>query len=129
MIKGMCKASKHLEEIDNVIKSIKYDHKLLSEKVSKYDIAISDHYHKIETVNFNACEGYYLTKQLQELLRKRRIIKDEFSRLNALMQTLEVARMHNSINKSKQSITEAKKKSAEWQRDWKYTYSLEEVLH
>lgn len=125
----MCKASKHLEELNTVINSIKNDHKLLSEKVSHYDTLLSDHYHRIETMNFNACEGYYLTKQLQEILRKRRIIKDEFSRVNTLMQTLEITRMNTAINKSKQSIHKAKKKSAEWQQDWKYVYLLEEILH
>lgn len=125
----MCKASKYLNELDNLVKSIDQDYELLSKKQSYYDSMVAEHYHKIENMNFNACEGYYLTKQLQEILRKRRIVKDELARLLTLKQTLNIRKVHNTINHSKQCINKAKKKSEKWQQDWKYTYTLEEVLH
>jgi predicted RND superfamily exporter protein len=124
----MCKASKYLSELDNLVNNINKDFELLSKKQSEYDSMLSDIYHKIENANFNACEGYYLTKQLQELLRKRRVVKDEFSRLNTLRQLLGNS-LHRQINNSKQSIGKAKKKSQTWQQEWKYTYTLEEALH
>jgi signal recognition particle GTPase len=124
----MCKASKYLSELDNLVNNINKDFELLSKKQSEYDSMLSDIYHKIENANFNACEGYYLTKQLQELLRKRRVVKDEFSRLNTLRQLLGNS-LHKQINNSKQSIGKAKKKSQTWQQEWKYTYTLEEALH
>jgi hypothetical protein len=89
---------------------------------------VAEHYHKIENMNFNACEGYYLTKQLQEMLRKRRIVKDELATLDTLRQTLDFKHMNNSINKSRQCINRSKKKASDWQQDWKYTYLLEEIL-
>jgi hypothetical protein len=90
---------------------------------------LADHYHKIENMNFNACEGYYLTKQLQEILRKRRIVKDEMSRLFTLSQTLNTKKLNNSINTCKSQINKAKKKSHNYQHDWTYTYKLEEILN
>jgi hypothetical protein len=128
-VKGMCKASKYLDQLETLVKGIESDRKMLFEKLSKYDLMLSEHYHKVEVMNFNACEGYYLSNQLQEILRKRRIVKDEISRLTTLNQTLNLKTINNSLKKSKECITKAKKKSAEWQHDWKYTYSLEEVLH
>jgi hypothetical protein len=125
----MCKASKYLEEMSELLQRVKSDYDSLVQKLSYYDTLISEHYHKIEVMNFNACEGYYLSDQLQKLLRKRRIVKDEMSRLNTLKQTLDFSKMHNSINHSKQCINKAKKKTEKWQQDWKYTYTLEEVLH
>jgi hypothetical protein len=127
----MCLASKYLNQLDNVVKGIESDHNKLFSKLSEYDSLISELYHKVEVSNFNACEGYYYSKQLQELLRKRRVIKDEISRLNTLKQTLNLksALPKSKINNSKQCIDRAINKSCKWQQNWKYTYTLEEVLN
>lgn len=71
----MCLASKYLNQLENVVKEMDCDYKKLSAKQSEYDNNMVELYHKIETTNFNACEGYYFTKQLQEILRKRRSSK------------------------------------------------------
>lgn len=125
----MCKASKYVGELERLISSINADFNKLSQKQAEYDTKLSEYYHKIEQATFNACEGYYLTKELQELLRKRRVIKDEFFRLNTLKQTLQIGQLHASVSKTKNSIHSSKQKATKWQQDWKNTYSLEELLH
>jgi hypothetical protein len=126
----MCLASKYLNQLDEVAKGIENDYKKLSKKQSEYDLQISELYHKIETANFNACEGYYFSKQLQEILRKRRTIKNELVRLNSLRDTLNLRNSLNNKNlcRSKQSLNKIIKNTNKYQQDWKYTYSLEEVL-
>jgi hypothetical protein len=127
----MCLASKYLNQLDNVIKDMNCDYKKLSVKLSEYDSLISEHYHKIETTNFNACEGYYLTKQLQEILRKRRVIKHEMERLNSMQMTLGIKNnlTDEKLNNSKKRIKQLSNRSCKYQQDWKYTYTLEEILN
>lgn len=56
----MCLASKYLNELEQMLSKVDEDFKKLSVKQSEYDQRLSEHYHKMETMNFNACEGYYL---------------------------------------------------------------------
>jgi hypothetical protein len=127
----MCLASKYLNQLNEVAKGIEDDYKKLSMKQSEYDISISELYHKIEASNFNACEGYYFSKQLQELLRKRRAIKNEIVRLNSLKDTLNLRNSLNNknLNRSKQSLNKIIKNTTKYQCDWKYTYTLEEAMN
>jgi hypothetical protein len=50
-------------------------------KMSRVDREISNIYHEIEFEVFNASRGYMLAKQLQEKLKERRIIKNEYGKL------------------------------------------------
>lgn len=124
----MCKASTHLSEMEKLISRINCDFDKLNKALSKYDKLISEHYHKIESANFNACEGFYLSKNLQELLRKRRIVKDEYLRLSSVQQSLNCKDLHKTVTKQKTNMVNARKKSKEWQQKWNYTYSVEELL-
>lgn len=125
----MCKASEYLNQLDSIVRNIDREYSRVSKKQQEYDLMLSDHYHKIETANFNACEGYYLTKELQEILRKRRVIKDELARLNSLRDGIKIGGMHSQINKSKKNLEKHKKAASEWKKDWKYTYTYEELIH
>jgi len=125
----MCKATEYLKELDVLVNNINKEFNILSKKQSEYDTKLSEYYHQIENANFNACEGYKLTKQLQQLLRKRRIVKDELFRLNSLRQTLNIVAMNNSIIKSKKNIEKSKKHSDQYKKNWKYTYTFEEVVY
>jgi hypothetical protein len=125
----MCLASDYIKQIEVITTRYKDDYEKLVGRLSHYDKLVADIYHKIETANFNACEGYYLSKNLQEVLQKRRIVKDEMSRLNMLNQTLNLNKLTSSLDNSRQCVAKSKKKSHAWQKNWKNTYSLEEVLH
>lgn len=99
----MCKASKYVNEIDRIIRQIQSDRSKLGSKLSEYDKEISRIYHKIETMKFNACEGYYLSKELQTVLHKRRLVKNEGDKLKSLLQSLgalsNVKNAKNNVNK------------------------------
>jgi prefoldin subunit 5 len=123
----MCLASKYLGEIESVITRIEKDKKVLSERLSQLDKELSNVYHKIEVSRFNACEGYYLAKQLQEVLHKRRIVKDELTRFRSLKDSLGLN--NQKIDSSKKNLTKHKNEAAVWKKNWNHTYTLEEVLH
>jgi carbamate kinase len=124
----MCLASKYLSQLESITREI-HEHKdLLAKKMSEYDKQLVDHYHKVETTNFNACEGYYLTKDLQEILQKRRVTKDEWSKLNTLTQIIKLSK-DSEFSQTKKSLGKYKEKNQQYRSNWKNTYSLEEVLH
>lgn len=50
--------------------------------LSKYDKELNKVYHDIEQINFNASEGYYLSKKVQELRSKRRVVKQRMYEIN-----------------------------------------------
>lgn len=50
--------------------------------LSKYDKELNKVYHDIEQINFNASEGYYLSKKVQELRSKRRVVKQKMYEIN-----------------------------------------------
>jgi DNA-binding transcriptional regulator GbsR (MarR family) len=124
----MCLASKYLKEIDSVILNLNTDINRLNQKRSEYDRLVSQHYHKIEHSNFNACEGFYLAKDLQETLRKRRLIKEECERLIMLRNSIQQTQIQQNLGNARKSIKKSIQKSNNWKCNWKYTYTIEEVL-
>lgn len=126
----MCLASKYVDQIESTMKSLKADMKKLSHKQSEYDKEINELYHKIEIANFNACEGYYLAKNLQETLQKRRLIKTEFYRMEQLHKYLTQS-LFDRIQNAKGMIRKSKVHGEEWQSHFKISFSdiEEEVLH
>jgi hypothetical protein len=44
----------------------------LNEDLSQCDRDLSQFYHDVEVKSFNAAEGYYIAKDLQQILHKRR---------------------------------------------------------
>lgn len=60
----------------------------LSPKISKADLELSDFYHKVERSKFNACQGYKAIIELQDILARRRELKQEMSTYCRLRKTL-----------------------------------------
>jgi len=113
----------YIGKIETLMQKYDQDCQKLAERQSYYDKLISEHYHKVETMKFNACEGYHLSKQLQELLQKRRVIKNEMYRLNILKKNI-----NSTLGDSRVSLEECTQRQREWQKNWKHEYTLEEVL-
>ena len=65
----ICEFAKFIEELHGLEEN-------LSIALSKVDLERCDMEHAIELGKFNACEGYKMMAQMQEILRRRRIIKD-----------------------------------------------------
>jgi hypothetical protein len=65
--------------------AIRAAHAEATKAMSRTDKDVAEIYHEIEFAKFNARDGYFLAKRLQEALRRRRETKDEFSAMNALL--------------------------------------------
>ena len=71
------KTSDLFKEVNILLKEIEYRNSNNNMFQSFFDNKVQEIYHNIETDNFNAYEGYKKSKKLQEVLRLRRIIKND----------------------------------------------------
>ncbi len=127
----MCIADKYLNEIDKLTNKLQSDIKKLREKQSEYDKELSSIYHKIETKNFNACEGYYLSKELQIVLQKRRLVKHELEMLFSMHDSLDLNRIINQIPKVQKTLNNRIKYHNNYTKkfDFQFNNIKEEVFH
>lgn len=127
----MCLASRHINSIEEILKGIEDDHAKLVKKLSEYDKTISNIYHDLETRKFNAAEGYYIAKDLQDIVQKRRLVKDELYRLRELHKSLEATCLNEKIPQIKKATKKAKNRAKNWCKNFNFTFSdiEEEVMH
>jgi predicted RNase H-like nuclease (RuvC/YqgF family) len=122
-------ASKYLKEFDSVVTNIKSDISKLQKKQSQYDKRISEIYHKLETMKFNACEGYYISKELQDILRKRRLVKQELYRMNGICNTLPLDSFKKKLPMAKADLKKSNDLSKEWNDTFGFSFDdIEEEI-
>ncbi|WP_046176736.1 hypothetical protein [Domibacillus indicus] len=80
--------SQSFSEIEMSLQKITMYGEQLSDELSRTDKEISGIYHKIETTAFNMAQGYQYAKQLQYLLRKRRLVKGESAKFHVIKEEL-----------------------------------------
>lgn len=61
-----------LNEIDEYISG-------LTDRLSNYDLKLSDLYHVLETNNLNIVQSYKFVKEMQKLCVERRVVKNDLS--------------------------------------------------
>lgn len=127
----MCLASKYLNEINSIVTNLKSDMDKLGNKQSHYDKRINEIYHKLETTKFNACEGYYISKDLQETLRKRRLVKAEYFRMKGIYDTLRIEMFDKQLPKANANVKKSIDVSKNWVDKFGFNFSdiEDEVLH
>lgn len=127
----MCMASKRLQELNCFLRNIEDDLKKLNRKQSEYDKKLSEHYHKIETAKFNAAEGYYLAKELQEILQKRRIIKNELRKMQLLHNQIRDNKIKEKVKRTKKKLKRMRKSSNKYQKNFMINKDVfeRELLH
>lgn len=74
----------HYKDLQKVYTDVKCSHHKLSEELSKVDKLISELYHELEETDITVNLGYQYSIALQNLLRKRRVIKEEFRLLSII---------------------------------------------
>ncbi|WP_226035701.1 hypothetical protein [Aquibacillus saliphilus] len=94
----MCLASEYLNTIIKAQKDFDNRKHELNLLRSKYDKEINNLYHDLETRKFNACEGYYITKKLQKILQKRRLVKTEFNNMSCVFKSMNMDIIKKQLN-------------------------------
>ncbi|PKR82426.1 hypothetical protein [Heyndrickxia camelliae] len=127
----MCIATKYLNELESMISNIEKDFQKLREEAQKYDKELAEYYHTVEHKVFNAAEGYYIAKELQILLRKRRLVKNELSSMDSLIKTLGLGNLHNKLTHSTKHVEKVRKKNKDYTEGWDIdsTFVDELILH
>ncbi|GLI82587.1 hypothetical protein ANABIO32_02740 [Rossellomorea marisflavi] len=126
----MCVASRYINQLEDILVQIKTDLNKLNKKKAYYDKLFNEYYHKIETAKFNACEGYYLAKNFQDILQKRRLIKSELHRMKSLQNYL-INTMSSKLPSAKRVVEKSKNTNQEWFENFNFSFSdiEEEVMH
>lgn len=101
------------EQLHKVVSQTPQRIKKLNELIQKADEETQDLLHLAELETFNASEGYYITKQISNVRRKRRKYKDE---LDALLELRKIAnnnsKLEAHVNLLSKSIKEEDQKKA-----------------
>lgn len=106
----MCKAKYYSEQLISLINDVENEYKTLSEQQSKYDLIQEDLLHKIEFDVFDVFQGYNLCKQLQDIRKERRYIKNEVDAINSLRDILNNTKIKNALEKVNNTIVKIEKK-------------------
>lgn len=85
----MCKAINIIEQLINSIKETDEEYAKLNKELSRLDMMQQDVLHLIESdIKFNAAEGYFYAKKLQEIRIARRLIKNELQPIISLRSSM-----------------------------------------
>jgi hypothetical protein len=108
----MCKAKQYSEQLLNIYKSIEEDINTYDIELRKTEGYLQDIMHIIENENFNASEGYKLSKMIKDARIERRDLKNEIETLNILKKTY-IQMSKKQLNKTSESIKEKDKQLGE----------------
>lgn len=110
-----------MDELNSLVK--RHDHEFNQLKVERFELekVISKIYHTVEHNNFSDSEGIYLIRQLQDVLRHRRVIKNQLDGLSKVRNNLKMHDFKNHIDAANVSMERADMHEAidDWQEGWK----------
>jgi hypothetical protein len=122
-MKTMCKASKIVSKLQGIENEIDQAMKQLNAEISQLDRELSEFYHVTEVHDrVNAAEGYGRYIKLREILRSRRVIKNEKDRLRSLHHSLTHRNYTSTVDCVAQNVKKLSKKHEEYTQEWDFTY-------
>lgn len=92
----MCKGIDYCQQLTDILANIINDHNILNKQFSKINMEQQDLLHYIENDNLSASQGYIYSKALQEVRKKRRVIKNELDILENLKKSF-VDKHYNNL--------------------------------
>lgn len=97
----MCYATKYTKELELLITNIKTSYEKMKTRYTELNKLFNQKYHELETrSSFNAAEGFYIAKELQDILQKRRLAKHELQRLEQLMSRIQPNNLLKSVTQA-----------------------------
>lgn len=95
-------------EIEKSLQQIAVYNEQLADELSRMDKEISRIYHEIEITTFDMTNGYRYAKQLQQLLRKRRLVKGESAKFHAIKEEVQLMDKHMKAIRQKTTRIQGK---------------------
>lgn len=127
----MCLASEYLSQIQGVFQEVEKKTRELNHMLSTIDKEISDVYHDLETRSFNAVEGYYIAKNIQGLVRRRRLVKHEIQKMGVLQRSFVNSKQRGRLKQVKGSVKQTSTGNKSYTAGWNLSFSEieEDILH
>lgn len=119
----MSNSKTYFDALLSLREEINVAHETLNRKQSELDRQVSAIYHDIETRDLDTDSGYSAAVNLQEALRRRRVVKDEIACLSPLYQFL-----NDHTDALIKDYRKRTRKSEEFRLTWNVTFTLEEVI-
>ena len=125
----MCLANKFLTRFEELSNEMESEFQRLKKLEVVYNKKLNEHYHDMETAKFNAVEGYYKAKELQDIVRQRRVIKNELYKLTRVREKMRLNTIIQRSNTARQSLSHIHKheENNDWSREWKDNYRVEDL--
>jgi len=112
------------EQLRNLYYDVTSFYDELNRYQSHYDKQISEIYHELERIELNHVNAYDYALKLQDVLRKRRVVKDELARLHPVRNYINA-----TFSELQKQIDRAVSKSNEIRKSLNVTLSISEVLN
>jgi predicted nucleic acid-binding Zn-ribbon protein len=122
----MCLAKDHLEAINNVMSNLERDYELLKSKQSELDAKLSTMYHEVEVLKFSGVGGYKKLRQLQILLRERRVVKHELAQMQQVMHHITPKSIIEKIHKTSGNVGKSDAGNQAYRIGW--NIKIEDIL-
>jgi hypothetical protein len=114
----MCLAIKQSDALIEVLEKLKNTKFQLEKLQSEYDKKLSDMYHEIEINKYHASAGYKKLMEVQEIARKRRVIKHELAEIQKLTAAFNVGNVLESIKRVQKAIRESDENNINYRKNW-----------
>jgi hypothetical protein len=119
----IAKTDTFYEQLDRLYREVTRFYNELNKHQSRYDKELSALYHELEKAELTPTSGYEFALKLQDVLRKRRVVKDEMARLQPIYNY--VAQTFYTLQKQ---IERAISQSKRVRKSLNVTLSINEVL-
>ena len=125
----MCLASKFLTRFEELTCEMETEYQRLKKLEHLYNEKLSNFYHQMETAKFNAVEGYYKAKEIQDIVRQRRVIKDEIYRLKCVRDKMKLTAIIERSKATRDTLNDIHKHREEhsWSNEWADDYRIEDL--
>ena len=125
----MCLANKFVTRFEELSLEMENEYQRLKRLEDVYNKKLNNHYHKMETAKFNAVEGYYKAKELQDIVRQRRVIKNELYKLTRVREKMRLQIIIERSNAARQSLIHihSHEERNDWSKEWKDDYRVEDL--
>lgn len=119
----MCMAQSYVDQLNKLNRSVTATYEGLNRMQSMVDKELSEVYHEIEAATLDPHREHQLMQRLQDVLKRRRVVKDEFVRIQAVKLALD-----SSVNAVNQRYQSSVKKSDEIRRSLNVTMTITDVV-
>ncbi|BFH69400.1 hypothetical protein J27TS7_02960 [Paenibacillus dendritiformis] len=119
----MCMAQSYVDQLNKLNRSVTATYEGLNRMQSMVDKELSEVYHEIEAATLDLYREHQLMQRLQDVLKRRRVVKDEFVRIQAVKLALD-----SSVNKLNQRYLSLAEKSDEIRRSLNVTMTITDVV-